>query len=276
MIPADVYNQLRSADRSRYPELHGYSRDEIFGDAMGGGALFLAARMARIMKLQPGDIVLDLGCGKGSTSVFLARHYGVHVVAVDLWISATLLADRFAAMEYRNRILPLNLDVTGELPFAQDYFDAIFSMNSLSFYGGSVEFLQHLLKHLKPGGVFCVGMETLSQEFTPGQLRNPPPVYHYNLPPPNQNINVWEDDFLKMHSPGWWKDLFSRSGILDVYECFELEDAVTLYEDYLRYQIERDLDPHDVQMSLAQLEYGKHNQPYKTLFVLSARKCQGE
>ena len=272
MIPEDILNRLRSADRSQYPELSGYSRDEIFADAMGGGALFLAVRMVRTMNLQPGEIVLDLGCGEGSTSVFLAKHYRVKVVAVDLWIQATFLADKFAATGYRDRILPLHLDVTEKLPFAQGYFDAIFCMNSLSFYGGSIDFLQHLLKHLKPGGVFCVGMETLSHEFTPKQLQNPPSVYNYNLPPPNQDVNVWEGDFLKMHTPDWWKDLFSRSGLLDVYECLELEDATILYEEYVRYHIERNLDPHDVQMSLAQLEYGQSNQPRKTLFVISGRK----
>jgi SAM-dependent methyltransferase len=271
-VDVNILSHLRSVDRSRYPELRGYSRDEIYADATGGGALFLAVRMARTMGLQPGQVVLDVGCGKGSTSVFLARHFRVQVVAVDLWTCATYLAERFSSEGYRHRTLPLNLDVTHELPFAERYFDAVFCMNSLSFYGGSVEFLQHLLKHLRPGGVFCAGMETLSREFTPEQLQSPPVVYHYNLPPPHDHVNVWEDDFRKMHSPEWWQDLFIRSGLVDVTECFELDDAVILYEDLIRYQVERGLDPHDVRMSLAQLEYGRANQPYKTLFVLSARK----
>jgi cyclopropane fatty-acyl-phospholipid synthase-like methyltransferase len=172
VISKEVYEGLRVVDRSRYPELDGYSRDEIFADAMGGGALFLAVRMARTMGLQPGQMVLDLGCGKGSTAVFLAREHGVRVVAVDLWISAKFLTDKFAAQGFGERILPLNLDATGALPFARDGFDAIFCMNSLSFYGGSVAFLEHLLRHLKPGGLFCVGMETLSREFTAEQLQN--------------------------------------------------------------------------------------------------------
>lgn len=272
MISKAVYEDLRVVDRSRYPELHGYSRDEIFRGAMGGGALFLAVRMARTMGLPPGDLVLDLGCGKGSTAEFLAREYGVRVVAVDLWTSATFLADRFARHGLAEQILPLNLDATEALPFARGGFDAIFCMNSLSFYGGSVAFLKHLLRHLKTGGLFCAGMETLSREFTAEQLRNPPPVYHYRLPPPDEEVNVWEDDFLKLHSPPWWEELFKRSGLLDVVDCFELDDAVTMYEDGVRYQIERDLDPDDVRMSLAQLAWGRENEPSKTLFVLVARK----
>jgi hypothetical protein len=38
----------RSPDRADYPELQGYTRDEIYEDCIGGGALYLAARMARI------------------------------------------------------------------------------------------------------------------------------------------------------------------------------------------------------------------------------------
>jgi len=33
--------------------------------------------------------VLDLGCGKALSSIFLAKEYGTQVWATDLWISAT-------------------------------------------------------------------------------------------------------------------------------------------------------------------------------------------
>jgi len=105
----------------------------------------LATHVVRTMDLRQGDIVLDLGCGRGETCIFLAKHFGARIVAVDLWTPATYLGDKFAARGYRQQITPLHLDVTHELPFAEGYFDAIFCMNSLSFYGGSVEFLHHLL-----------------------------------------------------------------------------------------------------------------------------------
>jgi SAM-dependent methyltransferase len=262
----------RSPNRADYPELHGYTRDEIYEGCMGGGALYLAAKMVKTMNLKPGDIVLDLGCGKGTTSIFLARHFGIRVIAVDLWISATFLADKFAEKGYRDHILPLNLDVTERLPFAEAYFDAIFCMNSLSFYGGSIEFLQHLLKHLKPGGQFCVGMETLSEEFSPEAYANPPAVYNYALPPPDDDMNVWEGDFSKMHSPLWWKKLFEESGLMKVLHCRELDDAVILYEDLVCYQIEHNLEPEDVKHSIAQIEWGRRNSPYKTQFVITGQK----
>ena len=86
---------FRSPNRADYPELAGYAREEIYDQTIGGGALYLAAKMVRRMHLQPGAIVLDLGCGKGATSIFLARHFGARVIAVDLWTSATELNAKF-------------------------------------------------------------------------------------------------------------------------------------------------------------------------------------
>jgi SAM-dependent methyltransferase len=268
----EVTATYRSPNPDDYPELAGYTRDEIYEDCMGGGALYLAAQMVRTMDMQPGDIVLDLGCGKGTTSIFLAEQFGVKVVALDLWISATFLGTKFAGRGHRDRILSLNLDATEQLPFAEEYFDAIYCMNSLSFYGGSVPFLGHLLKHLKRGRIFCAGMETLNEEFAPEAYAHPPAVYNYSLPPPNEGTNVWEDDFSKMHSPPWWANLFRESGLVEVLHCHELEDALVLYEDLVLYQIARDPETEDIQRSIAQLEYGRHHRPYKTLFVITARK----
>jgi SAM-dependent methyltransferase len=268
----DATATFRSPDRADYPELAGYSREEIYQDTFGGGALYLAAKMTRTMRLNKGDIVLDLGCGKGATSVFLIKHFGVKVIALDLWTSATFLNDKFSRLGYRHEITPFQMDITKELPFAEGYFDAIFCMNSFSFYGGNVDFLRHILRHLKHGGQICIGGEILSEEFTPEGFKNPPAVYNYYLPPPNENVNVWEGDFSKMHSPPWWESLFKRSGLVEVLDCRELEDATILYEDLVLFQVEHNLDPEDVEISIAQLEFGRTQRPYKTLFTLTARK----
>ena len=273
----DAIATFRAPERSQYPELdrapgHAYTRDELYEDCSGGGGLYLAARMVRTLRLRAGDVVLDLGCGKGSTSLFLARHLGVQVIALDLWTTATFLDRKFTARGYRDRIVPLQMDVTHELPFAEDYFDAVFCMNSFNFYGGSVEFLRHLLKHVKPGGQLCIGSEVLTAEFTAEQLENPPYVYAFRLPPPNEHVDVFEGDFKKQHTPGWWRELFENSGLLQVEYCQELDDADVLYEEMVRYEYEHDVDPFDVEICLAQMEWGRTHQPRKSLFVVTAHK----
>ncbi len=259
-------------DRGRYPELDGYTRDQCYEDFFGGGGLYLAVEMLRTLRLKPNDIVLDLGCGKGATSVFLAKQYGVQVIALDLWTSAKFLNEKFETLGYADRIYGMQKDAAEPLPFPENYFDAIFCMNSFNFYGGSVEYLEHILKHLKPGGQLCIGSEVLSHEFTEQQLADPPEVYAFRLPPPNEQVNVFEDDFKKQHTPAWWKNLFETSGLLAVESCHELDDAAVLYEDLVLYNVEHRLDPEDVDISIRQIEWGREHRPRKSLFTLTARK----
>ena len=41
-----------------------------------------------MLPIEPGTRVLDLGCGRAMTSIFLAREFGAEVWATDLWIAA--------------------------------------------------------------------------------------------------------------------------------------------------------------------------------------------
>ena len=194
-------------------------------------------------------------------------------IALDLWTSADFLERKFSAHGLSDRITPVQMDATQPLPFTPDYFDSVFCMNSFSFYGGNLEFIEHLLKHLKPGGQLCVGSEALTSEFSAEQLTNPPPAYAFRLPPPNEHVDVFEDDFRKQHTLHWWRTLFESSAMLQVEHCQELEDADAIYEELVRYEHEKNIDPFDVQICLDQMEWGRANEPRKTLFVITA--CKG-
>jgi cyclopropane fatty-acyl-phospholipid synthase-like methyltransferase len=53
---------------------------------MGPNAVWLAEALAGVMDLRPGMRVLDMGCGRAISSIFLAKEFGVQVWATDLWI----------------------------------------------------------------------------------------------------------------------------------------------------------------------------------------------
>lgn len=225
-----VRSTFRHIHAARHPILAEYTRDEVYGngDKMASGALYLAAEMTRSVALAPGDRVLDLGCGKGDTSVLLSRHFGVRVAALDLWITKEFLNEKFTTKGYGERIVPYHLDATRALPFDDKYFDAIFCMQAFHSFGGSIHFLEHLLRYLKPGGQICVAGTCFNEEFEDGVV---PHAY--------RNTDGWDAEYTKYHSPGWWQTLFESSRLVDVTECYELDDGLAMWEDVILYGWER-------------------------------------
>ena len=72
---------------AKYPRSARYSPEWMYENKMGCQCLWLVESLSRIMELKPGMRVLDMGCGKAMTSIFLAKEFGVTVFANDLWIS---------------------------------------------------------------------------------------------------------------------------------------------------------------------------------------------
>ncbi len=64
-----------------------YDKAFINENLMGPNPLKMLEELTDKLDLQPGMRVLDLGCGKGLTSIFLAKEFGVHVYATDLYIA---------------------------------------------------------------------------------------------------------------------------------------------------------------------------------------------
>lgn len=108
----------------RFPRASTYDPDWIIANQMGPNVLWLTEFLCEAMDLRPGMRVLDLGCGKAISSIFLAREFGVQVWATDLWISATENAQRIRAAQLDDRVFPIHADARA-LPFADEFFDAI-------------------------------------------------------------------------------------------------------------------------------------------------------
>src|SRR5271167_1609860 len=73
----------------QFPRASQYHPEWVLANASGGAnSLWLAEWLASALELRPGMRVLDLGCGRASSSIFLRREYGVQVWATDLWFSA--------------------------------------------------------------------------------------------------------------------------------------------------------------------------------------------
>jgi cyclopropane fatty-acyl-phospholipid synthase-like methyltransferase len=135
----------------RFPRSSQYHPEWAMENAFGANPLWLAEWLAGAMELKPGMRVLDLGCGRAKSSVFLAREFAVQVWATDLWISASENLQRIRDAGLEDRAFAIHADARS-LPFAAEFFDAILSLDSYSYYGSDGLYLNYLAHFLKPGG----------------------------------------------------------------------------------------------------------------------------
>jgi len=69
----------------KFPRASKYNPEWVLASASGGAnVLWLAEWLSSALDLKPGMRVLDLGCGRASSSIFLHREFGVQVWASDL------------------------------------------------------------------------------------------------------------------------------------------------------------------------------------------------
>lgn len=183
----------------RFPRSSTYDPAWIVENEMGPNALWLTEWLCEAMDLRPGMRMLDLGCGKALSSIFLAREFGAQVWATDLWISPTENAERIRAADLEDRVFPIHADARN-LPFADGFFDAIVSIDAFEYFGTDALYLPSLIQHLNPGRQIGIVNAGVRREFDA-------------LP------EEWPSDFCTFHTPEWWRRHWSVS------RCVEVEAA---------------------------------------------------
>jgi cyclopropane fatty-acyl-phospholipid synthase-like methyltransferase len=202
----------------RFPRSNAYHPAWVQGRGSGGAnALWLTEWLAEDLTLTPGMKVLDLGCGRAMSSIFLHREFGVQVWATDLWFSAAdngqCIRDAGAAAG----VFPIHAEAHA-LPFAPEFFDAIVSIDSYHYYGTDDTYAHYVACLLKPGGVLAIASAGLTQEF------------EGDVPPSLRGW--WEPNMASLHTAAWWRRHWQRSGILEVSHADTLPDAWQLWLEW--------------------------------------------
>jgi len=130
-----------------------------------------------------GQKVLDLGCGTGYGSHFLASFGAREVAAADL----DEVAVNYARKTYpHTRVLYLRFDGDFSLPFADRSFDFVFCSQVIEHIGEPVNLLKEIRRILKKGG-FCLITAPNKEFFSPDPNKNPN-EYHVN----EMNLSEYE------------------------------------------------------------------------------------
>jgi cyclopropane fatty-acyl-phospholipid synthase-like methyltransferase len=77
----------------------------------------MAEWLTSALDLRPGMRVLDLGCGRAASSIFLHREFGIQVWATDLWFSAVENGQRIRDAGVEDSVFPVHADA-GRYPSA--------------------------------------------------------------------------------------------------------------------------------------------------------------
>jgi len=204
----------------RFPRSSQYHPDWVLANASGGAnALWLTEWLTTALDLRPGTRVLDLGCGRASSSIFLRREFGVQVWAADLWFSASENMQRIRDAGVEDGVFPLHVDARA-LPFASDFFDAVVCVDSFPYFGTDDLYLNDLARLVKPGapvGIAGAGLMREIEGFLPDHLRE-----------------WWTQDLWCLHSAAWWRWQWERTGIMDIDLADTLPDGWQRWLDWQR------------------------------------------
>ncbi|MEZ5742652.1 MAG: methyltransferase domain-containing protein [Sphingomonadaceae bacterium] len=188
-----------------YPRSNAYDPRWIFANAMGPIPTWQVEEIAPQMQFEPGQRVLDLGCGGALTSIFLAREYGVEVVAADLWIDPEANAARIAEAGCEALVAPVRAEAR-RLPFELGSFDAVVSFDAYHYFGTDIRYLSYLVQFVRPGGRIGI--------VSPGNTVDPDEVGAVALP--SDLAERYGADWYTFRSADWWGRHWSRTLCVDV------------------------------------------------------------
>lgn len=204
----------------QFPRSAAYHPQWLIANASGGAnSLWLTEWLTQGLQLRPGMRVLDLGCGRAASSIFLSREFDVQVWATDLWFSATENLQRIRDSGVEEDVFPVHADARS-LPFADEFFDAIVSIDSFFYYGTDDLYLNYLSRFVKPGGVIGIAGAGTMREFE-GVL--PPHLKEW-----------WTPEMWCLHSAEWWRWHWQRTGMVDVLLADTMPDGWQRWLDWHR------------------------------------------
>jgi len=156
--------------------VHWVRRQEVWDRALEPLTTALIARAA----VQPGERVVDIGCGCGDTTLALARLVGAsgHVLGID--VSEAMLARAAARLPPGAPVELVRADATTH-GFAGDH-DLLFSRLGVMFFHSPGAAFANLRSALKPGGrlAFCCFRAPAENEWAMVPLR----AAYAHVPPP--------------------------------------------------------------------------------------------
>jgi tocopherol O-methyltransferase len=126
----------------------------------------LVEHLAEVAEIRPGARILDVGCGFGGSSIYLAKHYRAQVTGITISPIQVEMASKAAAAAQADATFLL---MDAEAMSFNERFDVIWSIESISHYQETEKFFASAAKLIKPNGTLAITDWFKKEKLTNGE-----------------------------------------------------------------------------------------------------------
>ena len=132
--------------------------------------------------------IIDVGCGIGGSTLYLAKKFGANATGITLSpVQASRAKERAKEQDLEKRV-GFQVANALEMPFADNSFDLVWSLESGEHMPDKTKFLQECYRVLQPGGkiilaTWCHRETSVLGALTPDEIKHLKEIYRvYCLP----------------------------------------------------------------------------------------------
>ncbi|CEG39599.1 phosphoethanolamine n-methyltransferase [Plasmopara halstedii] len=157
-------------DEQQYSKQSIMRYEKIFGQGyVSTGGQSTTTEFVEKLKLQPGERVLDVGCGIGGGDFYMARQFGVSVLGIDL---STNMVHRALEISMEDSSIDVEFEICDatKKQFSECSFDVIYSRDTILHIEDKQALFAKFYRWLKPGGRilisdYCKGEQEPTDRF---------------------------------------------------------------------------------------------------------------
>lgn len=178
-------------------EVYQQIRTETYGQDLGQTSWVTTEEsneIPRMLHLQAGSSVLEIGCGSGGYALHLAKTVGCNIVGVDVNEPGVHNANQLAAASgLAERAYFQNADASKNLPFEGETFDAVFANDVLCHIPERPKVVCEMFRVLKSGGrmLFSDAL-VIGGMVSHQQIATRSSIGYYVYSPPGENERLIE------------------------------------------------------------------------------------
>jgi len=151
--------------------------------------------LAEKANIQKGSKILDVGCGIGGTSIYLAKNFSAHTTGITLSPVQVEMAQKQAKRQHADSTFSVMDAERMDFP---ESFDVLWIVGVLTHFIDQENFIKQAAKFLNQGSKFVLGDWMVAEDITDAERKKfIQPVLRGMLMPNSYSINTYLEWFIR-------------------------------------------------------------------------------